>query len=422
MNSLNKDAMWTLNYPNLGTGPHPVEPYVSQRHFALVRDRVFKRVWLCTGKRVDEMPQPGDFLVEDIDFLGVSIVIVRGKDGAIRGLHNVCKHRGNKLTRNSRGSCRGGLVCGYHGWAYGLDGKLLGASEEDMFFDFNNRSHNLTPVAVDTWGGFIFINLDPNPRETLREYLGELTDLFDGYAFDQLPVAFSYTANLNCGWGVLRDSQLEGYHLKFLHKRTVPGTMVNNASSPSRHALDFKLFRRHAVGSYYGKRADGNTGPVGALAAKIGQTLGSAATAMSDVNQWPKGLNPTREPDWFFDICYIFPNFHIVFIGSHAFVAHTMWPKAVDKSSWNARGYFPPTNTLSERFSREFMKCGVRDLWLEDGSTLEGTQIGLESGIIQNMEIQDQEILIRHAEAVVHEMIAEPQATKGGGPELRVSK
>lgn len=415
-----KSKRWTLEHPGLGTSPLPVEPYVSPHHFELVRDRVFKRSWLCTGKRTDEIPQPGDFLVENIEMVGASIILVRGKDGAVRGFHNVCKHRGNKLTRSSRGSCRAAFVCGYHGWAYTFDGKLAGATEEDMFFAFDKGGHNLTPVVTDTWAGFIFIHLDANPQETLREWLGEIVGLYEGYPFDQLSVSFSYTADLKAGWGVVRDSQLEGYHLKYLHKRTAPGSMVKT-SDPSRHSLDFKLFRRHAVGSWYGARSADSIGPVARLAGTIGQTLGTEATSLSDPNQWPVGLNPTRAKDWFFDVCYLFPNYHIIFVGLHAFAAHTMWPKTVDQTRWNARGFFPPVKTLPEQFAREYAKCGIRDLWLEDGSMLEGTQIGLASGAIQHMQIQDQEIMIRHAEAVTRDMI-ETGAPKAARPSLRRSK
>ncbi|MGD9764829.1 MAG: aromatic ring-hydroxylating dioxygenase subunit alpha [Candidatus Binatia bacterium] len=415
-----KSKRWTLEHPELGTGPLSVEPYISQRRFELVRDRVFRRSWLCTGKRTDEIPNPGDFLIENIELLGASVIIVRGKDGVVRGFHNVCKHRGNKLTRAAQGSCRSAFVCGYHGWAYNFDGKLAAATEDDMFFDFEKNSLDLTPVHTDTWAGFIFINFDPDPAESLREWLGEIVEQYEGYPFDQVTVAFSFTAELNCGWGVLRDSQLEGYHLKYLHQRTAPGTMIKK-SDPSRHSLDFKLFRRHAIGSWYGARTSADVSPAARLAGSIGQNLATEATSLSDPNTWPIGLNPTRAKDWFFDVCYLFPNYHIIMVGLQGFAAHTMWPKTVRTSRWNARGFFPPAATLPEQFAREFTSCSIRDLWLEDGSMLEGTQIGLESGAIEHMQIQDQEIMIRHAERVVDDMI-EAGAPKAAKPVLRRSK
>lgn len=397
---------WTLDHPELGTGPIPVAPYISDEYFAAMRDNVFKKVWMCTGKRVDEIPSPGDFFVHDIELVSASLIVVRGLDGIIRSHHNVCKHRGNKLTVEPRGNCKGKLVCSYHGWTYGIDGKLAVVTEREMFFDLDKKTCDLASVATDVWNGFIFINLDPEPKETLLEHMGGLTELFEGYEFDQLPMSFSYTAQLNACWAAARDSQLEGYHLKYLHKRTSPGVMAYD-EDPDRHSLDFKLIGRHSVGSFYGSRSESKLAPVAQLAAGISQTLGSAATSLSDVNAWPKGLNPTRSKDWFFDVLYIFPNFHIVFLGSQAYIAHTFMPKAVDKSSWNARAYLPAPTSMVEQFGRESAKCSVRDLWLEDGSTLEGTQKNLESDVLKFMHVQDQEIMIRYADKVMNDMVGE---------------
>jgi phenylpropionate dioxygenase-like ring-hydroxylating dioxygenase large terminal subunit len=393
-----------LEHPELGTGPLSIEPYISPKYFDAMRDKVFRKVWICTGRRTQDIPSPGDYLVFELEMLGVSLIIVRGLDGVIRAHHNVCMHRGNKLTMHSRGTCKGRLVCGYHGWAYGLDGKLMTVTEEEMFFSLDKKSLNLRSVAVDSWAGFIFVNMNPQPEETLKEYIGPITDLFAGYPFDDLPVSWSYTAKLKSCWAVARDSQLEGYHLKYLHKRTSPGVM-SHPEDPNRHSLDFKLLGRHAVGSYFGARSESALPPVAKLAASISQTLGSTASALSDVNTWPKGLNPTRNKDWFFDIVYIFPNFHVIFIGASAYAAHTFMPVTAGTCTWNARAYLPAPRNLLEQFARECVKTAVRDLWLEDGSTLEGTQRNIESGVLRSLQIQDQEVLIRHATKTMNEMI-----------------
>ena len=143
-----KDRKWTLDYPELGTGPLPVAPYVSPEYFAQEREKIFSRTWLCTGKRVEEIPQPGDYLVQDIAVGKTSVLLVRGKDGVVRGFHNVCKHRGNRLAWQERGSCRSGVTCKFHGWTYAPDGRLVGVPEEDMFFDFDKRDYGLSPVAT----------------------------------------------------------------------------------------------------------------------------------------------------------------------------------------------------------------------------------------------------------------------------------
>ncbi len=404
MKPAKSNKRWTTEHPELGTAPLPIDPYVSSKYFEAMRERVFKKVWVCTGKRTQDIPSPGDYFVFDYELLGASLIVVRGLDGVIRSHHNICMHRGNKLVVNARGSCKGKFVCSYHGWAYGLNGKLATVTEQEMFFSLDKKSVDLVSVATDVWGGFIFINMDPQPKETLREHLGGIVDLFEGYPFDELPMSWSYTAHLNSCWGTARDSQLEGYHLKYLHKRTSPGVM-SYIEDPDRHSLDFKLVGRHSVGSFFGSRTESTLPPVAKLATGISQTLGTTASRMSDVNKWPKGVNPTRNKDWFFDVAYIFPNFHIIFIGGSAYFAHTFLPITLGKCSWNARAYMPSPKSLVEQFARESVKTSVRDLWLEDGSTMEGTQKNIDSGAIRFLQIQDQEIMIRHATKTMNDMI-----------------
>lgn len=399
---------WTLEHPELGTGPLPVAPYLSQKYFDGMREKVFKKVWLCTGKRVDDIPNPGDYFIFDLVIARAQLIVVRGTDGKVRSFHNLCMHRGNKLTVHNCGNFKGKMVCSYHAWAWSLAGQLATVTEEEMFYNLDKKSLNLMSVPTDVWAGFVFINMDPNPKETLLEHLGPMADLLAGYPFDQLPVAWSYKTHMTTAWQNARDSQLEGYHLKYLHKRTSPGVM-SHAEDPSRHSLDFKLLGRHSIGSYFGVREESTLPPVARLATKFTQTLGSVASALSDVNTWPAGVNPTRDKDWFFDVAYVFPNFHFIFLGHHAYIGHTFLPTSVNGTWWNARAYMPAPKTLVEQFSRECAKTAVRDLWTEDGSTLEGTQKVLEAGVLKYLQIQDQEIQIRHESKVMDDMVGDWQ-------------
>lgn len=399
---------WTLEHPELGTGPLPVAPYLSQKYFEGMRDHVFTKMWVCTGKRVEDIPAPGDFFVFDLQIANAQLVIVRGLDGKIRAHHNVCMHRGNKLTVHNRGTFKGKMTCSYHAWAWSLDGKLATVTEEEMFYNLDKKCLNLASAACDTWAGFVFVNLDPQPRESLLEHLGPVVEQLAGYPFHELPVTWSYKATIETAWQNARDSQLEGYHLKYLHRRTSPGVM-SHAEDPNRHSLDYKLLGRHSIGSYFGVRSEAKLPPVARLATKFSQTLGSTASALSDVNTWPVGVNPTRSKDWFFDVVYIFPNLHLIMLGGHAYIGHTFLPLAVNKTFWNARCYMPAPTTLVGLWAREVARTGVRDLWMEDGSTLEGTQKVLESGVLKQLQIQDQEIQIRHASKVMDELVGDWQ-------------
>ena len=163
------NAKWHAQDPELGTGPVPIGPYISPAYFALERERIFRRMWLNVG-REEEVPNPGDYLVKDLPVCQTSITVVRGKDGRVRAFHNVCFHRGNKLAWDQGGSCQM-FACKFHGWTYNLEGQLTFVPDEESFFDLKRETLGLTPVAADTWEGFIFIHLDPRPEESLQEFL-----------------------------------------------------------------------------------------------------------------------------------------------------------------------------------------------------------------------------------------------------------
>jgi phenylpropionate dioxygenase-like ring-hydroxylating dioxygenase large terminal subunit len=405
------DQRWTVDRA-LDTGPVGIESYSSPEFFAEMREKVFRKTWLCTGKRVDEIPNPGDYFLEETDITRTSVIIVRGLDGAIRGFHNTCLHRGTQLVFDTYGTVKGKFTCIYHGWAYGLNGKNVLITEREMFFDVDKMEKDLIPVAVDVWNGFIFFNLDPKPRETLQQHLGEeIINLFDDYPFEETTVGLSYHADVDCSWPVLRDSQIDGYHLKYLHKRSAPDFMLSR-DTPNRHAYDFKLLGKHGFGSFYGNRemmsADrSQLSPIGFLASKVGYTVATDTTSKLDVKEWPKGINPARSRDWYFDVLYLFPNFHIIFLSYQTYIGHKMMPgKRFDQSTWNAR-YFTPlwmtrANTLPGMWANEYLKYWLRDLWREDGNTTVGAQRSINSGAFKRMYLQDQEILIRHAENVLN--------------------
>src|SRR5262245_7092238 len=105
MNAIINGSKWTLGYPELGTEPVAVEPFVSPEYFALEREKVFRNSWLNVGV-TREIPNPGDYIVREIEITKTSLIIVRGRDNVIRGLTNVCKHRGNKLAQACNGTAK----------------------------------------------------------------------------------------------------------------------------------------------------------------------------------------------------------------------------------------------------------------------------------------------------------------------------
>ena len=102
----------------------PGRDYHAPEVFELDRERIFFREWMYVV-RADEAPEPGDFVT--VDVAGESVVVVRGKDGELRGFYNVCRHRGSRICdAESRGHAKGAIKCPYHAWTYSYDGRLIG--------------------------------------------------------------------------------------------------------------------------------------------------------------------------------------------------------------------------------------------------------------------------------------------------------
>src|SRR5882757_4244438 len=144
----------------------PSRWYYSDDVYALEKERIFCREWLCVA-REEELLSPGDFRV--LDVVGESIILVRNRQGMLRAFYNVCRHRGARLCRTDEAPAAGmavqggviagrSILCPYHQWAYDLDGRLVAAPHMSDVPGFDKSAISLYPVGVDSWGGFIFVN------------------------------------------------------------------------------------------------------------------------------------------------------------------------------------------------------------------------------------------------------------------------
>ena len=407
MSSSTGIRQWALKYPNLGTEPIPVEPCLSPDYFETERKKIFRRVWLNVA-REDELPAAGDYIVCDIEVLGSSIIIVRGRDGRIRAFHNVCSHRGNKVATDSRGQCRT-FVCGFHGWAYDLEGALSHVPDEENFFGLNRAACGLKPVAAGTWEGFVFVNLSPEPEQSLDAFIGEWGEALEGYPFDAMALRHHYRAEIKVNWKIAMDAFQEAWHARFVHKRS-GGAAYASRENPYIHALEFKLFPLHRMMSVPGNPEFTPTPLQG-----VAHRFGSSYIKMEEYEtRLPKGVNPQRSPLWMFDSNYVFPNFSLFVFGDMFFTYH-FWPLAVDRTLWETKTYYPEPGNAGELFSQEYAKCALRDTWLEDLSTLENIQAAISSGTIDHFILQDQEILVRHSHKVIAEHVEQPGVEGGAG-------
>jgi len=129
--------------------------YTDPGWFETERDNLFLSDWFCVG-RVEEVSQPGDYF--SFDQVGEPLLVVHGRDGEIRALANVCRHRGT-VVASGNGNCKK-FLCPYHHWAYDTAGQLLNAPQLENHAQFKIEDCRLKRLACHFWRGFIFVNLD----------------------------------------------------------------------------------------------------------------------------------------------------------------------------------------------------------------------------------------------------------------------
>jgi phenylpropionate dioxygenase-like ring-hydroxylating dioxygenase large terminal subunit len=379
---------WAKAFPELGTGPLSLEPYVSPSYFEAEKEKIFKKVWLCVG-REEEVAEPGDYKVKRIHAADTSVILIRGKDKVVRAFHNMCSHRGNTVItetgHETLGSCTGAVMaCRFHGWAYGGDGRLIGVPQEERFYDcFDKAKNGLAPVHCDIWEGFIFVCVADTPPVSLREYLGDYANHFAGFPFSEITFGFKYHTYLNCNWKVGHDSFLETYHVPFLHW----GFPHTTASGPE----NVKFFGPHRTCGIM-INYTGEPTAVATLANELAR--GSLVTRVEGTSL-PPTINPTHRPDYSFELSCCFPNF-LLHVAEGIWFTNTFWPISHDRCLWEGSYHVRAPHTYSERWAIEQAIVLQRNTWLEDTATMENTQRAMMSGAKRIQNLQDEEVLIRH--------------------------
>jgi phenylpropionate dioxygenase-like ring-hydroxylating dioxygenase large terminal subunit len=189
--------------------------YTSQRFYDREVERLFKTSWNFIG-REDELAKAGDYAAYDL--VGEPVLIVRDRVGTLRAFANSCRHRGTRLL-DGTGNCRG-IVCPYHGWAYGLSGELLGAAGMEETHDFDKRGYGLHPIRLETWDGFVFVNFGADGA-SLGEYLGDLPEILQSYRLADMVCVRRREYDLACNWKIYLENAMEDYHTPHVHRQSI---------------------------------------------------------------------------------------------------------------------------------------------------------------------------------------------------------
>ncbi|MDE2410269.1 MAG: aromatic ring-hydroxylating dioxygenase subunit alpha [Sphingomonadales bacterium] len=195
------------------------EAYTSEQYARDEQDRLWRKVWLQAG-RVEDIPAVGDYITYDV--LTDSILIVRTAADSVKAFYNVCPHRGRRLVdtptgkRSARGN-RKSFVCGFHGWTFDSEGRNTWVPERDDWQgELANEDICLVPVNCDTWGGWIWINMDTD-AVPLREYLEPAASLLDPYQLQNMRCRWRKWIVFDCNWKVALEAFNETYHVPGTH-------------------------------------------------------------------------------------------------------------------------------------------------------------------------------------------------------------
>jgi choline monooxygenase len=189
----------------------PAQMYTSEYVYQLEQERVFGKRWLYVG-HISQLQEAGSYFT--IAIAGQPLLLVKDLEGQLRGFFNVCPHAAGPVALDP-GQCHR-FTCLYHAWTLDLKGELKAMPYMADAEDLNPNEYGLQPVLVDTWGPFIFVNLDLK-AEPLAHQLGSLVERFDRYNFSSLARVHRIDYDVKANWKLYIENSSESYHVSMVH-------------------------------------------------------------------------------------------------------------------------------------------------------------------------------------------------------------
>lgn len=191
----------------------PAWTYRDAEFFELEKERVFAPSWQVVC-HLGDIPNAGDW--HSLDYIGESVIVVRGRDGQLRAFTNVCRHRGSRIVDGSSG-CAKKLICPYHAWTYELDGRLTGVPDSASYPTLDKEAQGLAPVSMEIWRGFVFVRLkDEGP--SVAEMMAPYEAMVSPYRFEDLKALGRVTMRpREVNWKNIGDNYSDGLHIPVAH-------------------------------------------------------------------------------------------------------------------------------------------------------------------------------------------------------------
>src|SRR5436305_2580104 len=189
----------------------PSALYTDPAIYEAEREQIFAPTWQVVGRR-EQAAKPGDYFTTEI--AGEPLLICRDGEDKLRAFYNVCRHRAGPPAEGC--GSRKVFRCAYHGWTYGLDGRLLNAPECEGVENFSFADFGLRPIRVEEWANWIFVNLEEQ-GEPLLDSLTELASQTRRFGLEKMRFSERREYVMQCNWKAYVDNYLEGYHLPSVH-------------------------------------------------------------------------------------------------------------------------------------------------------------------------------------------------------------
>src|ERR1700757_2186839 len=193
----------------------PVEAYISPDYARAEKEKLWMKVWQVAG-RLEDLPNVGDYITYEI--ADQSILIVRTEPETVQAYYNVCMHRGRRLVDKAPGAkmaCGHATQfrCGFHGWRWNTKGENIFVLEKNEWQGaLTEENLHLRTVKSGTWGGWVWVNLDPD-AEPLMDYLEPAASMLAPYQLENMRYRWRRWLIADCNWKVAMEAFCEIYHL-----------------------------------------------------------------------------------------------------------------------------------------------------------------------------------------------------------------
>jgi phenylpropionate dioxygenase-like ring-hydroxylating dioxygenase large terminal subunit len=397
----------------------PKDAYISPAFAQREAELLWPRIWQIAC-REEEIPAQGDYITYDI--VDDSIIVVRTAEG-IKAHHNACPHRGRPLADGPGRTQK--FVCRFHGWQFNLSGENVRVVDRDDWGTcLKNEEIRLKGVQVGTWGGFVFVNMDP-AAEPLEQFLSPLNELCKKYEFEKMRYRWYRTVELPLNWKAALEGFDEAYHVQTSHPQLIrdiedysnSGTFgIHSAfwydplpDGRSRYQRSSRLaaeegvidYRQHILG--YVREMDEQLGaaitPRAHEAAKrMMAELPATASSIEVLTTWRRLWQEAAEaegagwPDLSVDEIraarqdwHIFPNAVILMSGLDGLLAYRARPHGHDPDKciydvWSLVRYKPGAEPkLKREYFNRWQDCDWGRILTQDFGNLERVQRGMKS-------------------------------------------